>query len=147
VAAVASGQCPRCQSGREVFHYLDNIFQYDIDRARALVADGREAVEVEDESVRASVDECTIDDDHVGHVDPTIPGIIAHVFYRTPDGVVRAHLLIDGHHRAARCLKENRPFSAFLLDEEESRQILSRSPDRLGSDFGIHTPPEEAAET
>lgn len=90
-----------------------------------MVADGREAVEVEEDSVRASVHDSVIHDAHIDHVDPSFPGIIAHVFYRTEEGEsVQAHVLIDGNHRAARCLREGRPYHAYLLTEEESRAIL-----------------------
>ncbi len=100
---------------------------------RALVQDGREPVELDDESVRASVHYSEIDAEHVLHVNTAYPGIIAHIFYRTADGdEVQAHLLIDGNHRAARCLQENQPYFAYLLSEEESRAIVIRSPDRPG---------------
>ena len=128
--AAPAATCPRCQRGKETFLYLSNQYQFDVDRARQLVADGREPMEIEDDSVRASVEESVIDDGHVFHVDPTIPGIIAHLFHTDADGqVVQAHLLIDGHHRAARCLQEGLPFAAFLLSEQESKDILLRTPD------------------
>src|SRR5438105_15346898 len=92
-------ECRRCRRGREVYLYLDRTYEFDVDRARQLVADGREPVELEDDSVRASVEHSDIDDEHVDHVDTTHPGIIAHLFYRTIDGEeVQAHLLIDGNH-------------------------------------------------
>jgi hypothetical protein len=108
---------------------MSDLYEYDVDQARALVRDGREPVEVEVESVRHSVASSTIDDFHVPHVDPTIPGVIAHVQFHVDSGeCVKGHLLIDGHHRAARCLKEGRPFFAYLLNEAESEAILLRSP-------------------
>src|SRR5688572_6851536 len=119
-AAALVKPCTRCGKGAETFIYDLNQYLFDIDRARQLTVDGREPVEVEDESVRISVEECTIDEDHVFHVDASIPGIIAHIFRTTADGRrVQAHLLIDGHHRAARCLAEQIPFCAYLLTEQE----------------------------
>lgn len=127
--------CPRCQGGRETFRYLRNQYEFDVDRARALAADGRAPVEVEPDSVRASVEDCDIDDEHVGHVDPTLPGLIACVWYTTDEGaVVKGHLLIDGNHRATRCLRDGLPFSAYLLDERESLEILRRCPDTYAPD-------------
>src|SRR5690242_1715471 len=69
--------CQRCRgkSGKETFFYMHGQYKYDIDRARELVQDGREPVEVEEDSVQASVDECDLDDFHLAHVDPSIPGI------------------------------------------------------------------------
>jgi hypothetical protein len=66
----------------------------------------------------------------VDHVDPQYPGIITFVWQTDTDGVThRGHLLIDGNHRAARCLRDDRPFFAYLLTEEESRAILLKSPE------------------
>src|SRR5690349_17755266 len=111
--------CSRCRGGRETFWYLEHLYLFDVDRARALAADGREPVEVEEESVRASVESSELDECHVPHVDASIPGLIAHVWFPDPGGeVMHGHVLIDGHHRAARCLQEGRPFQAYLLSEE-----------------------------
>jgi hypothetical protein len=123
--------CPRCKHREGEYYWYLGLYEFDVDRARALVADGREPVEVDEESVRVSVKESEIHPQHVDHVDPTIPGIIAHVFYPTEDGEeVHAHLLIDGNHRAARCLRDGLPYFAYVLSEEESRAILMLSPDR-----------------
>lgn len=117
--------CPRCRGGRETFRYYRGVYLYDVDKARVITQDGRETVEVEPESVRESVENCTVDDFHVAHVDPRFPGIIACVEYRAEDGeLIQAHLLIDGHHRAARCLRDGLPFFAYILSEEESKEIL-----------------------
>src|ERR1051325_4897609 len=103
-------ECPRCKHrGREVYMYMDRAYEFDVDRARELVRDGREPIEIEEESVRENLTLTDIDDDHVEHVNTTYPGIIAHVFYRTAEGEeIQAHLLIDGTHRGARCLKDQR---------------------------------------
>jgi glutamate-1-semialdehyde 2,1-aminomutase len=146
VEKASATDCPRCRRIKgEVYLYLYNTYEFDVDRARVLVSDGREALEIEEESVRTAVERSDIDDCHIPHVNTDYPGIIAHLFHRTPDGeVVGAHLLIDGNHRAARCLREQRPFFAYLLSEEESRAILLRSPEKLGTNFGITSPPDEA---
>ncbi len=126
----ATPDCRHCRGGQEFFRYWDDLFEYDVERAKQLVQDGREPVEVERGSARASVDECRLDPRHVAHVDPSYPGLIAHIWYPAPDGeVYHAYVLIDGHHRAARCLAEGRPFLAFLLSEEESRAVLVRGPE------------------
>lgn len=126
----SGAECKRCsQSGPETYRYIGKLFIYDVDAARRLVNDGRESVELERESVEWSVHTSDIDDEHVGHVDASIPGLIAHVQMLSEEGeLVKAHRLIDGHHRAARCLREERPFLAYLLTEEESEQILLSRP-------------------
>ena len=128
-APPAAAVCGRCRRRPETFDYLQGRFRFDLPRARALADDGREPVEVDEESVRVSVKESEIHAAHVDHVDPTIPGIIAHVFYPTEEGEeLHAHLLIDGNHRAARCLRDGLPYFAYVLTEGESRQILLKAP-------------------
>ncbi len=126
---VGPAECPRCRGGHEYYWYL-GLYEFDVDKARGLATDGREPVEVEEESVRLSVRDSEMDEAHVGHVDPRFPGIIAHVQYQDEGGqMLRGHVLIDGHHRAARCLREGRPFLAYLLTEAESEAVLVGSPE------------------
>ena len=115
----------------ETFWYLHELFVFDVDHANRIVQDGREPVEVDEASVRMSIAErADINWDHVAKVDPSRPGIIAHVCYRTEEGQIHTgHVLIDGNHRAARCLELNRVFHAYLLTEDESLSILLRSPE------------------
>lgn len=122
-------ECKHCRTGEEVFRYMQRRYVFDIDTARALVDDGREAVEVEPADVRYAVETSRIYEEHLAHVNTKYPGIIAYVHYITEEGeLVTAHLLIDGHHRAARCLQLGKPFFAYVLTEEESLDILHRSP-------------------
>ena len=121
--------CPHCRGGSESFRYMKNIYRFDIDKARKLTSDGREPVELEPDDVRFSVDNSRIYPQHVKHVNPEYPGIIAHIWYPEPDGnVLHGHVLIDGHHRAARCLELDRPYFVHLLSEEESRAVLLDGP-------------------
>lgn len=125
--------CPHCRSGAETFSYLGGAYLFDVDAAREFVATGREPVEVDDESVRLSMDGLRLVPEHVDHVDPAFPGIIAHVSFPDPSGeVLRGHVLIDGNHRAARCLRDGLPFRAHLLTEAESEAVLLRSPATAG---------------
>jgi hypothetical protein len=121
--------CRRKFQGGETYRYFSCNFVFDVEVANKLVADGRDPVELDDQSTRKSVEMSHICKPHVAHVDSTRPGIIAHVQCEADDGeVIKAHVLIDGNHRAARCLQLNRPFTAFLLTEEESQSILLRKP-------------------
>jgi hypothetical protein len=121
--------CRRKRNGGATYRYWGRNFIFDVDRATEMVQDGREPLEVEEESVRLSVENSHICDEHVAHVDWTRPGIIAHVKCRADDGeLIHGHVLIDGNHRAARCLELNRPYFAYLLTEEESESILLRQP-------------------
>jgi hypothetical protein len=109
---------------------MHRAYIFDVDKANELIKDGREPVVVEEESVRYCAEKTEVNPDHLPHVDPARPGIIAHVQYRDEDSkVYKGHALIDGNHRAARCLQLDRPFFAFVLTEEESEAILLKRPD------------------
>lgn len=122
-------KCRHCGDGTQTFRYLYNLYLFDIDRAREIVLDGREAVELEPDDVRFSVDVSRIYEEHLDHVDTQYPGIIAHYWYPMPNGTIESgHLLIDGHHRAARCLRDGIPFFVHLLTEEESEEVTIKAP-------------------
>jgi hypothetical protein len=121
--------CPHCKAGSETFRYLRRKFVFDVDRARTIVSDGREPVELDPADVQRSVDDTRIYEEHVAHVNVAYPGIVAHLWFPTEDGqVVHAHRLIDGHHRAARCLQLGRPFLVHVLTEAESKRIMVAAP-------------------
>jgi len=123
--------CPHCRTGDETFRYSKSVYKFDVDMAREFANDGREPIELEREDVQFSVDSTHIYPDHVQHVDPRFPGIIAQMWYPEPDGSVsHGNTLIDGHHRAARCLLDDLPYFVYLLSEDESQQILIKGPDR-----------------
>lgn len=127
-----SAPCKRCGQGKQIFHYLDFLYVFDVDRALRLIADGREPVEVDEKSLMNSLVGSEIEECHLAHVDLSFPGLIAHVEFRTRGGeLLSGHALIDGNHRAVRCLREKRPFFAHVLTEEESRSVLLQSPERL----------------
>jgi hypothetical protein len=121
--------CPHCVvDARETYRYFGRNFVFDVDRAREIVLDGREPVEVDEDSVRASLSDTRIHRQHLDHVDTKYPGIIAHIAVVTNDGeYAKGHTLIDGNHRAAKCLESGQPFYAYLLNEEESEMILTRA--------------------
>jgi len=126
-------ECPHCASGPETYGYLKRQWVYDVDRARKLVADGRESVELDPDDVAYCVDNSRIYKRHLDHVDPQYPGIIAHLWGPGEGGTwEHGHVLIDGNHRAARCLRDGLPFSVYLLSEDESELILKRGVRRDG---------------
>ncbi|WP_372716929.1 hypothetical protein [Novipirellula sp.] len=125
-----STECSRCTREGEAFYCFKKNYVFDVDMARAFVSDGRESIELEPEDVNYSVDRVEINEGHLAHVDPSIPGIVAHLYYPADDGtLVHAHRLIDGHHRASRCRQDKMPFYVYVLSEEESIATLIRSPE------------------
>ncbi len=70
-----------------------------------------------------------IDWDHVDHLPPVLdPGIVATL----PGGCGMP--VIDGHHRAARALRDRHESLVFVLDELETLELLRRSMDRAVAD-------------
>ena len=124
-------RCSVCNaSGGETFWFLRRSFIFDVDRAREITRDGRKPRLLNRDDVRYAVDSSRIRRSHVPHVETRFPGIIARVRYYAESGkIVRGDVLIDGHHRAARCLELGRPFSAYLLSYDETDQVLTRRPD------------------
>lgn len=119
---------PKSHPG-ETFWYMAHKYLYDVDLACRIVDDGREVMELDEESTEFAVRTSELNKEHVKRVNPENPGIVAHIRYQTDEGeMVHGHLLIDGHHRAARCMELGIPFNIQLLTEEESEQVLLRSP-------------------
>lgn len=122
--------CSRCNRGRgEAFWCLKERYVFDVDKARKYVTADHEVMELDPDDVVYSVDRCEVNEGHLPHVDPSIPGIVAHIFYPDDNGeLVHGHRLIDGHHRAARCLQLGIPFPVYVLTERESQRILMKAP-------------------
>ncbi|MDZ4852482.1 MAG: hypothetical protein SGI77_24600 [Pirellulaceae bacterium] len=107
-----------------------DLYKFDVDLAVSMVQDGREPVELDEEDVKHSLDWSNIFPQHLPHVDLKYPGIVAHYWYLEKDGILlHGHVLIDGHHRAARASQEGVPFHVYLLTEEESKAITVRAPE------------------
>lgn len=122
--------CSRCSRGRgEAFWCFKSRYVFDVDLAREYVREGHELSELDPDDVAYSVNRTEVNEEHVAHVDPSIPGIVAHVFLPDEDGTVsHGHRLIDGHHRAARCQQLGIPFPVYVLTALESQQILIKAP-------------------
>jgi hypothetical protein len=121
--------CSRCSRRHgEAFWCFRNRYIFDVDMAREIVADGREKMELEPDDIQYSIDHCEINEGHLAHVDPRIPGIVAHIYFPHDGDLIHCHRLIDGHHRAARCVRAGMPFHVYVLSEAESIQVLMRAP-------------------
>ena len=131
---ITKARCSICRKhGREKFLYMRRRFIFDVDLARKIVSDGRSPVELDVDDVRFAVETCEVNRNHVPHVNPTIPGIVSHVFFPQDGKIVQGHVFIDGHHRAARALQLNQPFFVYVLNESESQEIVLRSPQAIES--------------
>ena len=126
IKAKPSQSCAKCKSkGRETFWYMRHRYLFDVDLARKIVSSGHQPMRLNLRDLRLEVESSELDEQHVAHVDPKIPGIISHIFFPEADGSeVHGHILIDGHHRAARALQLKQPFFAYILSEAESREVL-----------------------
>ena len=87
--------CSRCNRKGETFWCFSNRYIFDIDMARDMISDGRPPIELEPDDVEYSIDHCEINKKHLDHVDPSIPGIVGHVFVPADNGeLVHCHRLI-----------------------------------------------------
>jgi hypothetical protein len=116
-------RCAICESRREeataeIFQFSDEVDTYifKIDTAKKIVADGRAALPVSPETLRAFAGMNEFDFDHLFHVDLLRPGIFTRRF--------GAPILLDGTHRAVRCFARQQQFRAFELSYEESVECL-----------------------
>jgi hypothetical protein len=116
-------RCAICEARRqqatvEIFQFSDEVDTYifNIDTAKKIVADGRAALPVSQEMLRAFAGMNEFDLDHMLHVDLSRPGIFTRRF--------GAPILLDGTHRAIRCFAKQQPFHAFELSYEESLACL-----------------------
>lgn len=128
--------CRICRlHGSETFNFLKRQFVFDVDKARRITQDGRKPVELDRADVLHAVDTARIYIEHVPHVRLRHPGIVARLRCMGADGsVMEGDLLIDGHHRAAKCLQLGVPYRAYLLTAEETDATLKRRPDRVPAD-------------
>jgi len=124
--------CPRCRGGHEVYLYwrTSSSSTSNAHAASSTTAGNRSRSMTK----RANCDRAQRDLCAAPRPRQSLrPGIISYVFHCTDSGeAVTAQLLIDGHHRAARCVRDRLPFFAYLLTEEESQAILVRSPAKPG---------------
>jgi hypothetical protein len=116
-------RCAICEDRRqqatvEIFQFSDEVDTYifQIDTAKKIVADGRAALPVSPEMLRAFAGMNEYDLNHMLHVDLSRPGIFTRRF--------GAPILLDGTHRALRCFAKHRQFYAYELSYEESVECL-----------------------
>lgn len=124
--------CPQCQEGPEYYRMFFDQYKFDVDLAREITSDGRATFLLENDDVEHAVAWAHIHKPHLDHVDLQYPGIVAHYWYVTKDDeLLHGTVLIDGHHRAARALRDGVPFYIRVLSEEESKQITLREPEAV----------------
>jgi hypothetical protein len=132
VGAIVDPACPECRGRRDGLQIYSSIrlkdkvrMAWDIELALQLASDGRTSITVHPALVDDMLRVNQVDPRHLDHVDPTVPGIVCAVDY-TPN-LEPIFCLIDGSHRAARCRRDNLPFQACVLTEEESRRCQQTS--------------------
>jgi hypothetical protein len=89
---------------------------FDVEKAKQIVADGRRPVLVPPDALAPFLEASHYEETHLPHVDPDSPGILGQRF----SGL----FILDGVHRAARCLHEQRDFHAYVLTQQETLSCL-----------------------
>jgi hypothetical protein len=104
----------------EVYEFRDglDVYWFNTARAKEIVADGRSAIKVPDDIIQAILRVNHIDEDHLKHVNPENPGILAKRYERW--------ILLDGMHRAALRLGAKQDFYSYRLSYEESLTCIVR---------------------
>jgi hypothetical protein len=89
---------------------------FDVEKAKQIVSDGRRPDPVPADALALLLVTSHYEEAHVPHVNPDSPGILGQRF--------SGPFLLDGIHRAARCLGEEKVFHAFVLSQEETLSCL-----------------------
>ena len=122
VESARARKCAICESRQpgkvEIYQFRDelDVYLFRNDMAKQLAADGRSAAPIAAGALLHLVGMNCFDEAHLGHVDPAQPGICTRRF----GGLI----LLDGVHRAVRCLAEKQPLLIYELSYEESLACL-----------------------
>jgi hypothetical protein len=101
---------------------------YDVDLAKRTVSNRRSAELIPFDTLTDLLQGSHHVEAHLAHVDPSKPGILGQRF--------KGLFLLDGLHRATRCVREHHSFSAFVLSPEETLSCLM-SQDLWESNVGM----------
>jgi len=89
---------------------------FDVEKAKQIISDGRRAELLPAAGLAPFLAASHYEEAHLPHVNPDSPGIFGQRF----SGL----FLLDGVHRAARCLQQGKDFHAFVLTQEETLACL-----------------------
>jgi len=89
---------------------------FDVEKARKIAADGRRSLPVPTDMLAQLLSSTHYEQAHLPHVDPAAPGILG----QRCNGLC----ILDGAHRAARCLHEQLDFHAYILTQQETLSCL-----------------------
>jgi hypothetical protein len=95
-----------------------DTYVFNVDKTKQIVADGRPSTALSEQTITKIVAVNHYASEHLQHVDPLQPGTAAHRY----GGLV----LLDGIHRAVRCLSEKRAFYVRALSYQESLACVVR---------------------
>ncbi len=123
-AIIDPEHCAECRGRRDGVQVYSTVrlrdmgrLAWDVELALQICADGREAEHLEPSQIVQMLEVNQVNPIHLDHVDPTIPGIVCILEYT--DDQRPAICLIDGSHRAARCLRDQLPFHIYVLSLSE----------------------------
>lgn len=119
--------CKRCGWHRQVpvgyQVWVPGVALFDVDRAELIILKRpREAVTISHRLIGRYIKPEQVEAGHVPHVDTTKPVIFAQVAHVR--GVRR--VLIEGRHRATKCLYQGKDLKAYFLTEAETRVCVGR---------------------
>jgi hypothetical protein len=136
-----SETCKRCEEnqmpGPEMFKWGWGQVWYDVDKGYRIAAEEKVELETVPVSILQNIVQypkrsdgkfdlflVQIDEEHLDHVDPDKPLLFA----REPppeDGRIRRSMLIDGHHRLARAIRDGKEtISGYSLSDAQTNRIM-----------------------
>jgi len=89
---------------------------FDVEKAKQIVSDARRPELVPADALAPLLVASHYEEAHLPHVNLNSPGILGQRF--------SGSFLLDGVHRAARCLQQGKDFHAFVLTQEETLSCL-----------------------
>lgn len=89
---------------------------FDVEKAKQIAAGGRRPVLVPADALAPLLEASHYEEGHLPHVGPDSPGILGQRF--------TGLFILDGVHRAVRCLHEQRDFHACVLTQQETLSCL-----------------------
>ncbi len=87
-----------------------------MEKAKQIVSAGRRPELLLPDALAPLLAASHYEEAHLPHIDPDNPGILGQRF--------TGPFLLDGVHRAARCLQQGKEFQAFVLTQEETLSCL-----------------------
>lgn len=120
-------KCERCQWAKDPTQIMQSrvlgVAKFNVGHAELIISKRpRKPIEITVDQIRRQIAPYDVEPNHVGHVNERNPGIMAQVTH--VKGVRR--VLIEGNHRATKCLYKGKSFKVYVLTPRETNAVIIR---------------------